>query len=141
MSNFKGTVAVVTGSAGGIGLACAVEFAKLGCHLLLADISAGNLATAADRVRALGTRVETIVCDVTSDNDTEKLLEAANKMGRVSILHLNAGIAAGGRLELIPLDEWRRLLDVNVFGVVRGLQAFVPSMVSAQAPAHIIITG
>lgn len=135
---FRGTTAVVTGGAAGIGLACAHEFAALGCDILLADLDPAKLDEARQSLLARGIRAETIICDVTKDADARALLEKAKAMGRVSILMLNAGVSAGGRLELIPVEEWKRLFEVNVFGVVRGLNAFIPVL---DRGSHVIVTG
>ncbi|KAI9011838.1 short chain dehydrogenase family protein [Hyaloraphidium curvatum] len=132
------TVAVVTGGANGIGLACAREYALLGADIVLGDVDAAALAKAKESLLSTGRRVDTVVCDVTSDADNARLAEAALRLGPVGVLMLNAGISSGGRLELVPTAQWEKLLAVNVLGVVRGLSAFFPHL---KPGAHVVITG
>ena len=134
-------LAVVTGGANGIGLACARRFGERGARLLLADRDLVALESAAGLLRAEGHDTITLRCDVTSDDDMNHLAEFAFERGPIGMLMLNAGVSAGGRLELIPAAEWLRLYDVNVGGVVRGLNAFSPRFVETATPARIVVTG
>jgi NAD(P)-dependent dehydrogenase (short-subunit alcohol dehydrogenase family) len=139
---FAGRVAVVTGGANGIGFAAAERFAAEGASIVLADLDAatvGHAATSlAERhsVPTLGLRH-----DVRSNADTEELLSASTELGPIGILMLNAGVSAGGRLEHVPITEWQRLFEINVISVARGLNAFLPTLISQNAPAHVVITG
>jgi NAD(P)-dependent dehydrogenase (short-subunit alcohol dehydrogenase family) len=139
--DLTGSVAVVTGGANGIGLACAERFAQAGASVVLADRDDAALADACERYAAIGVDVTGAHCDVTSDDDIRHLHDVAAAMGPIGMLMLNAGVSAGGRLEVIPISEWQRLFDVNVHGVVRGLNTFVPTLVAAARPARIVVTG
>jgi NAD(P)-dependent dehydrogenase (short-subunit alcohol dehydrogenase family) len=134
-------VAVITGGANGIGLACATRFGQLGARLLIADRDTEALQGAAGQLRANGHDTTTIRCDVASDDDMIRLADTARELGDVGILMLNAGVSAGGRLELVPAREWLRLYDINVAGVVRGLNAFIPQLTESNSPAFVVITG
>lgn len=133
--DLSGQVAVVTGGADGIGLGAARAFAGHGARVVLADRDADKLRRAADDIGATS-----VVCDVTNDDDVAALVECATGLGDVGVVMANAGVAIGGRFELVPLDEWQRLFDVNVFGVVRTVQGFLPDMLERQA-GRIVVTG
>jgi NAD(P)-dependent dehydrogenase (short-subunit alcohol dehydrogenase family) len=121
---------VVTGGASGIGRATALELARRGADVVVADVHEARLAEAADAVRALGPRCLPVRCDVTSDDDVDALARAAvAEFGVVDLLMNNAGIAVLGPPHRVEMTEWQRILDVNVLGLVRGVRAFVPAMV------------
>lgn len=136
----SGGVAVVTGAASGIGLAAAQRFARLGLTVCLVDRDAAALADA--RIATTGgARIETFAVDVADRTAMHALAAAiADRVGPVSVLMNNAAIAGGGDALGDP-ESWERLLGVNLFGVLHGVQAFVPRMIAHGAPALVINTG
>ena len=130
----SGQTAVITGAASGIGRALARRLATAGASLVLADIDAIALRAVADELG--GTAV---VTDVASLEDNEALADLA---GPARLVCLNAGITGShvGPVWLTPPDEWARVMDTNLGGVINGLRAFVPRMVSDGQPHHILIT-
>ncbi len=135
-----GGLAVITGGASGLGLAAAGYLAKQGFSLLLADRTAAPLAAAADALRASGATVETQVSDVSDADAVAALADRAFGIGPVAVLMNNAGIGLDSSSWERP-EVWRETFDVNFFGVVNGVQAFVPRMLAAARPALIINTG
>lgn len=136
----QGTVAVVTGGASGIGRACAREFARRGADVVVADVHDARTAETVAEIEGLGRRALGVHCDVTSDADVERLRdEALDVMGHVDLLMNNAGVALLGPPERVPLDDWRWIIDVNVLGVIRGIQAFVPHM-QQRGSGHVVTT-
>ena len=125
-----GATAVVTGGASGIGRGTALELARRGADIVLADIHDERLAETAEAIVELGQRCLPVQCDVTQDDDVDALADAAfAQFGTVDLLMNNAGIAVLGPSYRVPMDDWQRILDVNVLGLVRGVRAFVPAMV------------
>lgn len=136
----RGGLAVITGGASGVGLAAAELLAGRGFHLLLADQNAEALETAATDLRASGARVETRVVDVSDAHAVNALADQAFAIGRVAVVMNNAGIGIGSSCWDNP-EAWRKTFDVNFFGIVNGVQAFVPRLIDAGEPAAIINTG
>ena len=136
------SVAVVTGGASGIGLACAREFARRGMRVALVDVRRGLLDDAAAAVRAEGApEVLTFDTDVSDRAAVETLERAvADRFGGTDILMNNAGIQPGSAM-FGPVDAWRRILDVNLWGIVHGSQVFAPRMIGRGRPGMIINTG
>lgn len=139
-----GRAAVVTGAAGGIGLATALKFAAAGMKVMLADANADGLETARARVAATTNRpdeVRSLGVDVSKAADVERLRdEAYAAFGEVGVLMNNAGIGNGGPV-LGDSDKWRRVLDVNLWGVINGMQTFAPAMIKQGTPSAIVNTG
>lgn len=140
-----GRVAVVTGAASGIGLAAAERFATLGMKICLADLSTDALAGAADRVAVAApsgrAALLTVPTDVSRFGEVEALRDAAYAaFGEVTVLMNNAGTAPGGG-PWERMDAWRRVLDVNLWGVVHGVQAFAPAMLAQGTACAIVNTG
>jgi len=133
MKEFSGKVAVVTGAAGGIGLAMAEAFAAQGMKVVLADINQQALEAAVQRMRSLGHDAGHCRTDVTSEASVMELARYAEaRHGAVHLLCNNAGIG-GGAADMRPLwdaeaADWKWALDVNVWGVIHGIRAFVPGM-------------
>jgi NAD(P)-dependent dehydrogenase (short-subunit alcohol dehydrogenase family) len=128
--DIQGTTAVVTGGASGIGRATALELARRGADVVVADIHEPRLAEVVARIEALGRRGLAVRCDVTRDDDVDALAASAvDTFGTVDIVMNNAGIAVLGPAHRVEMTEWERILQVNVLGLVRGVRAFVPAMV------------
>ena len=142
-----GHSAVITGGASGIGLAAAHRLAVLGMHILIADRDEDKLEAAVQSLRQSrpsgSGEIHFMVCDVSEQDQVEKLADfAADKFGDISLLMNNAGVSimdAGKPWE--NAHRWRKQLDVNLWGVIYGTQAFVPKMLASGKPGVIINTG
>jgi NAD(P)-dependent dehydrogenase (short-subunit alcohol dehydrogenase family) len=135
--------AVVTGAASGIGLAAAKRFAALGMHVCLADTDEDALDSAHEEVRAAAQagRVMSMAVDV-ADPDAMAALKdrVLDTFGGVALLMNNAVARhSGGCLD--EPDNWRRTIDVGLFGVINGCQTFAPAMIAAGEPAMIVNVG
>ena len=140
-----GRVAVVTGAASGIGLAAARRFAGLGLAVVLADLPGARLDAASREIADLapGGRhaVTAVATDVSRIEDLRRLREAAaGDFGDVAILMNNAAIDPVGK-PWENYEAWQRLIAVNLWGVVNGVQAFAPSMAASGKPGLIVNTG
>ena len=138
-----GKVAVITGSAGGIGRSTALALARQGVSVAVADLLDDAGHATAREVAALGVEALYVRCDVTSDSDVAALHERVMaRFGRVDILMNNAGVLAGGGFADIPIEAWRRCLDVNLLGAVRCTRAFLPQLraCGSVGRAHIVNT-
>jgi NAD(P)-dependent dehydrogenase (short-subunit alcohol dehydrogenase family) len=134
---FEDKVAVVTGAASGIGQAISGALAAEGATVVLADLD-GPGATAA--AGALGGRARGVALDVTRGDDVAALVaEVVDAEGRLDLLFNNAGIGAGGPVELLEIADWDRVLDVDYRSVVYGVAAAYPVMV-AQGHGHLVNT-
>jgi len=137
-----GRVAVITGAAGGIGLAAAKTAAALGMDVWMIDISPDVLNPAAEQVRAAAASDVTVTTqsfDVSGDMGSV-CSTVREHHGHVGLLMNNAGVGGGGDV-LAPRERWDRVLGVNLIGVLNGVQAFLPSMLAQGSPALIVNTG
>jgi NAD(P)-dependent dehydrogenase (short-subunit alcohol dehydrogenase family) len=137
MKSFTDKIAVVTGAGSGIGRAIALRLAAEGAIVHCVDLNNDNAqAVARECGKAVAHQVDV------SDADAVKRL--ADTLfadgGRVDILINNAGVAHAGRIVDCEIEDWRRLLDVNVMGVVHGIDAFLPRMLEQKTPGHIVNT-
>jgi NAD(P)-dependent dehydrogenase (short-subunit alcohol dehydrogenase family) len=138
MQTLTDQVAVVTGGASGIGLGLAHAFAAEGCRVVIADIEDAALQKAAT---SLPEGTLTVRTDVSKLADVEALAAAAlERFGQVDILCNNAGISTFNTLENQTLDDWRWVLDVDLWGVIYGIHTFLPIMKRQGTPAHIVST-
>jgi NAD(P)-dependent dehydrogenase (short-subunit alcohol dehydrogenase family) len=139
-----GRVAVITGAASGIGLAAARKFAGLGMKVCMADANAEALKTAAATVAASAKSprdVRAFPLDVSDLAEVQAFRQACYEaFGEVAVLMNNAGIGGGGGVLGDP-QRWRRLIDVNLWGVINGVQSFAPEMLEQGTPCAIVNTG
>ena len=140
--DYGNKVAVITGGASGIGFATAQQLAARGARLVLVDLRADALRSAATAVRAKGDEpVETRVCDVSDHAAMLALAEdVETNVGPVHILFNNAGVAVGGPVSEMTHDDWRWIIDVDLWGPIHGVEAFLPRMRAAGAGGHILFT-
>jgi NAD(P)-dependent dehydrogenase (short-subunit alcohol dehydrogenase family) len=139
------SVAVVTGGAAGIGLAAAKRFAQLGLRVCIADLGADRLVSAAEEVALLAANgvddVMALETDVSRVEDLRRLEAAVHdRFGGTDVLMNNAGIQPGSSM-FGTAGNWERVLDVNLLGVIRGTQTFVPAMIARGRPGLVINTG
>ena len=138
-------VAVITGGASGIGLAAAIRFASLGMRVCIADIGADRLKDAETKLSSVApggaANIMTAALDVSRVEQLAGLEVAVRqRFGGTDILMNNAGISPGAGM-FGPLENWQRLLAVNLWGVIHGTQTFVPQMIERGRPGLIINTG
>jgi NAD(P)-dependent dehydrogenase (short-subunit alcohol dehydrogenase family) len=141
MTELGGGVAVVTGGASGIGRAMAERFARERAKVVVADIDQRALAAVVDSIKARGGEALGVSTDVTDLSSVQTLAAAAfEAFGKVSVLCNNAGVALWGGLESATHRDWQWVLGVNLWGVIHGVEAFVPRMIASKEPGHIVNT-
>jgi short-subunit dehydrogenase len=120
---------VLTGAASGLGRAFALELAKRGARLFLADVDEAGLAETATMVKGLGGAVRTLRCDVSRLDDMKRLhAESTDWLTDVDLLINNAGVAVGGPVGEIPIEDWQWITGINQWGVIYGCHLFLPAM-------------
>ncbi len=141
MSDIQGRVAFVTGGASGLGLSMARSFLKRGASVMLADRNAEGLEKAVAELSSETNQVASIVCDVADANEIEKAAQATiDHFGKVHIVANNAGVGLGGQPGEIPIQDWRWIVDINLMGVVHGVEVFTPLIQSHGEGGHFINT-
>ena len=139
--DFDGKTAFVTGGASGIGLAMGRAFAESGMKVMLADVETPALEKALQVLNNFDNRVRGIRCDVADPNSVERAAQATfDAFGNVHVLCNNAGVAAGGGIDNVSIDNWRWVVDVNLMGVVYGVRNFLPHMLKHREGGHIVNT-
>ena len=138
-------VAVVTGGAAGIGLAAATKFARLGMKVCIADLESSRLAEAEAGIASIApggsADIMAAAVDVSRIEDVAGLeIAVRERFGGTDILMNNAGIQPGSEM-FGPLQNWRRIIGVNLWGVIHGSQIFAPGMIERGRPGLIINTG
>src|SRR6201989_3469089 len=129
MREFKGKTAFVTGGASGIGRAIAKAYADEGMNVVLADVEQRPLDPALKDLHPSGNHVRGIACDVADPDSVERAAQATfAAFGKVHVVCNNAGVAAGGGIDQISVDNWRWVVDVNLMAVVYGVRSFLPQM-------------
>ena len=137
---FAEGVALVTGGASGIGAALGRELARRGALVVLADRDGEAARAEAARISAAGGQAEAATLDVRDAAAVDALVaEAFARHGRIDYLFNNAGIAVGGEVRDLTLEDWRQAVEVNLMGVVHGVQAAWPRMIE-QGFGHVVNT-
>jgi len=140
MEPLSGKVAVVTGAGSGIGRALARSLAAEGMRLMLADIDGVRLDEVADELHSRSPNVVTRVTDVADGAEIEAL--ARDTLARLGAVHLvcnNAGVGGGGMVAGFDVDDWKRVIDIDLWSVLHGLRVFLPILVE-QGEGHVVNT-
>jgi NAD(P)-dependent dehydrogenase (short-subunit alcohol dehydrogenase family) len=136
-----GHVAVVTGAASGIGAALARAFGAAGGRVVVADVEIDALEEVASALRAQGVEVLAVATDVSDPDAVERLAQRTiEHFGRVDVLCNNAGVSTFNALADQTPSDWRWVLGVNLWGVIHGVQSFLPILRAQGTPAHIVST-
>ncbi len=138
--SFAGQRVLLIGGAQNIGRAVALEFARRGADVAVADRDEAGAKETAALVEALGRKSVGLACDVTDDASLARCADAAEAaLGQIDVLMNNAGILSGGNPEDIPFEAWQQMMDVNYFGMVRAIGLVLPRML-ARGSGHIVNT-
>lgn len=139
MTELTGKTAFVTGGASGLGLAMAKSMAARGAKLMLADIDEARLRESGLQLKAEGYEVETCICDVADAQSVQAAAEATiQAFGAVHIVVNNAGVALGGQAGQTALEDWKWIVDINLMGVVHGVETFLPLIRQNAEGGHIV---
>lgn len=140
LRTFAGAVALVTGGASGIGAAIGRELARRGAHVALADRDGEDARAEAARITAAGGQAEGATLDVRDAVAVDALVaDVLARHARLDYLFNNAGIGVGGEVRDLTLEDWREAVEVNLMGVVHGVQATWPRMIG-QGFGHVVNT-
>jgi len=138
MKNFQDRVALITGGASGIGRATALEFARRGAHLVIADVNEAGALRTAEEIRALGRRALAVRTDVSRREEVEELSRKVFRdFGRVDILMNCAGVGLMAEIKDTGLSDWDWIMGINFSGSVHTLHYFLPRMIE-QREGHIV---
>jgi NAD(P)-dependent dehydrogenase (short-subunit alcohol dehydrogenase family) len=142
MEQLQGRTAVVTGAASGIGLAIAEAFIAEGMRVVMADVDEERLRSHATRLADEGGDVLSVDVDVRDPESVERVGAAAvEHFGKLHVAVNNAGVVNGGYSWEISLDDWHRVIDTNLWGVIHGVRAFVPRILASGEEGHVVNTG
>ncbi|TFG07465.1 MAG: SDR family oxidoreductase [Promethearchaeota archaeon] len=137
---FKNKNAVVTGAASGVGKEISLKLAKMGTNLVISDINMERLEQVKNKAANFGVKVISAKCDVTDQNQVKDLVKIAmNQMDEIHFLFSNAGIYMGGPFEHFSMDQWNRIMEVNVWGMIFVVKGFINKFLE-QGFGHVIIT-
>jgi len=141
VDSFRDRVAVVTGGGSGIGRALVLALAREGARVVLADVDEAAMAAVASEASGLGAQTLTVRTDVSDLGAVQALADRAwQAFGGVHVVCNNAGVALWGGLERATHRDWQWAIGVNLWGVIHGVETFVPRMIAAGEPGHIVNT-
>jgi NAD(P)-dependent dehydrogenase (short-subunit alcohol dehydrogenase family) len=137
---YAGKTAIITGGASGIGKAIAVELAHRGCELVIADLQLELAQAVAEEIKSTGGKAQALLLDVANYEAFKAVIENTHaRLGHLDFLFNNAGFANSGNLEDFSIEDWNRIIDVNLRGVIHGVQSAYPLMIK-QGHGHIVNT-
>jgi NAD(P)-dependent dehydrogenase (short-subunit alcohol dehydrogenase family) len=138
---FKGKAAVITGGANGIGFATATEFARRGARVVLADVDKPALEQAVAHLHGQRFDAHAVTCDVRQLDEMVHLAdESFRLLGQVDIVFSNAGIVVAGPIAQMTHDDWRWVIDIDLWGSIHAVEAFLPRLLEQGAGGHIAFT-
>lgn len=141
MTTYKNKVAFVTGAASGIGYALCEALLAKGAKVMMADINAAGLSEALAKLGGPSDHLASIICDVRAAESVQSAAEITlETFGKVHILMNNAGVALTGRSGRIDLKDWQWIVDINLMGVVYGVEVFTPLIKAHGEGGHILNT-
>ncbi len=143
MEEFKDRTAVITGAASGIGYALAERFGAEGMNVVMADVEEPALEAAHNKLSDLGVNAIAVKADVSQLEQIQALADKAyDEFGAVDVLCNNAGVSGGSIKPLWeqPANDWNWVMGVNLWGVIHGIQAFMPRMVAQGTEGHVVNT-
>jgi len=139
MTDLRERTAVITGGAAGLGLSIAKAFASRGARIVLADMDGDRAVAAAAALTADGAQALGVRCDVTEERSLRDAADAAlERFGKVHVIVNNAGVSVAGDTGRTPLTDWAWIIDINLMGVVRGVEIFTPLIQSHGEGGHIL---
>jgi NAD(P)-dependent dehydrogenase (short-subunit alcohol dehydrogenase family) len=141
MQEFAGRTAVVTGAASGIGLSIVEAFVGEGMRIVMADVDEENLQLHAARLVEGGAEIHAVTADVRDPEAVDRVGAAAiERFGKLHVAVNNAGVVNGGYSWEIPLEDWHRVIDIDLWGVIHGIRAFVPRILASGEDGHVVNT-
>jgi NAD(P)-dependent dehydrogenase (short-subunit alcohol dehydrogenase family) len=141
MQQLEGRTAVVTGAASGIGLAIVEAFVAEGMQVVMADVVEDRLDAQARRIGDAGGDVHAVTVDVRDPDAVDRAGQAAvDRYGRLHVAVNNAGVVTGGNSWELPLEDWHRVIDIDLWGVIHGIRAFVPRILASGDEGHVVNT-
>ena len=141
MKDVNGKVAFITGGGSGIGMWMATAFLKAGIKVVIGDLQGERVKKVEAKLREISDDVRSVQVDTAS---MESLENAANEVeaafGNIHILCNNAGVGGGGKILDVPMENWHKLMDVNLWGVLHGIKVFLPRMLKHGEGGHVVNT-
>ncbi|WP_198171760.1 SDR family NAD(P)-dependent oxidoreductase [Pseudohalioglobus lutimaris] len=139
IKSFDNKVAVITGAGSGIGRALALALGEKGCNLALVDVNEQGVKETKRELRGKGLKVTTHVADVSNEKAMKALAaEVAAAQGKINLLFNNAGITYAKSFEGHSLADWKKIIGINIWGVIYGCHFFLPYLREQEGDAHII---
>ena len=139
MKEFKDRVALITGAGNGFGQEFAKEAAKRGMKLMLVDFDEADVLRTQKTVQDMGATAEILVCDVSLEDEVERMVQETMKVyGQIDLLINNAGIAIGGKVTELPARDWQWIIAVNDLSQIYAMKRVIPIMANQGTPCHIV---